>query len=117
MQQDNILSDYYKLSADFLEGKLGGQAWYPSVSALLKFVTTPASLFVKTPANVAWRVFKLANPEFALIEAGMQFNKAKKLKKAGDEAYKIELDDARQNLGTAAVGMGIASVVGTSELT
>ena len=113
MQQDNILSDFYKLSSEYLEKNLSEQAWYPLVKYPSKFITTPASLFVKTPANVAWRVFKLANPEISIIQAAMQFNKAAKLKKAGDEAYKIELDDARQNLGTAAVGMGIASVVGS----
>jgi len=111
MQQENLLSDFItrmgKVSDEF-------EQKYPIfklISKPFQIATMPAVLFRKTPANIAWKTFKMINPEVALIEAAANFAKAKRMKKQGDERYKIQLDEVRDNLGVAAVGFALGAVV------
>lgn len=75
--------------------------------ALLKTTTFP---FVKTPANVAWAFFKIANPSLtmskSLVEAGLAQNA---LRKGNLIEYRQYNKSAKESFGMAAVGMAITA--------
>lgn len=107
-QQSNLISD--------LANKLGNWAKNQEEKNILssaaiktgKLLVSPITLFIKTPANIAWQVFSLVNPEVAVVQSLLFSYKAYDKYKSGDPSYKQDIDSARDWMGTAIVGMGLS---------
>ena len=83
-QQENIVSQTIeaikkKISEDKGENPLGGIG-----SEAARWFGVLNMPFVKTPANIAWEVFNLVNPEFALLQSFVYGAKAYKTKSNAD---------------------------------
>lgn len=111
-QQSNLVSD--------LANYLGGQVKKledksPTSKAAIsagKLVLSPMTLFIKTPANIAWQVFSLVNPEVSVAQSLLFSYRAYNKFKNGDASYKKDLDSAKDWMGTAVVGMGLSLLTG-----
>jgi len=106
-QQANMLSDAFNNFGRFIKDKTDENVLGKNIVGAGKIALTPATLFIKTPANVAWQVFNLVNPEIAIAQSlGLSANAYKKYKN-GDVTYKQDIDRAKDWMGTAVVGIGM----------
>jgi hypothetical protein len=109
-QNENYFNDFFSKIDEWArvskEDKWTANIIKPPV-ALLKASQLP---FVKTPANVAWVFFKIANPSFTMLksltEAGLAQNS---FRKGNLIKYKEYTKNAKESFGLAAIGIGITA--------
>jgi hypothetical protein len=109
-QQNNFISDALTAIGKALDNAAEDRPIAKTALATGRVVTAPVSLFIKTPANIAWQVFNLINPEFAVLQALMHSFNAYNKRKKGDESYKIDVDRAKDWMGTAATGAALGTL-------
>ena len=109
-QNENYFNDFFSKIDEWArvskEDKWTAKVIKPPV-ALLKASQLP---FVKTPANIAWAFFKIANPSLtmtkSLVEAGMAQSA---LRKGNLTEYRQYSKSAKESFGMAAIGMAITA--------
>jgi len=112
LEEENVLSRISKyldqgLSTKKDDSKLKQIAF--GAASILKTATFP---FVKIPANVYWQMFKVANPEVALLQGLYHGGKAFIDAKGGDKAEaKKQYEYLKDNLATAVLGYGVMIAV------
>jgi hypothetical protein len=112
-QNENYFNDFFSKIDEWAkvskEDKWTAKVIKPPV-ALLKASQLP---FVKTPANVAWSFFKIANPSLtmtkSLVEAGLAQSS---LRKGDLISYREYNKKAKESFGLAAIGMAITAGAG-----
>ena len=107
LEQENALSRVSKWMDQGLSTKkddpLAKRIGFGALS-ILKTTTFP---FVKIPANVYWQMFKVANPEVALLQSIYHGTKSFAEAKKGNKAEaKRDLETMKDNLATAVLGYG-----------
>ena len=79
--------------------------------ALLKATTIP---FLKTPANIYWAYFKLANPALTMTKSLVEAGLAQHALKKGDLiGYREFNKKSKESFGTAMIGLAITTVAAT----
>jgi hypothetical protein len=109
-QNENLFNDFFSKIDEWArvskEDKWTAKIVKPPV-ALLKASQLP---FVKTPANIAWSFFKIANPSLtmtkSLVEAGLAQSS---LRKGDLISYREYNKKAKESFGLAAIGMAITA--------
>lgn len=109
-QNENYFNDFFSKIDEFArvskEDKWTAKIIKPPI-ALIKASQLP---FLKTPANVAWAYFKIANPALtmtkSLVEAGLAQNA---LRKGDLIGYKEYSKNSKESFGMASIGIAITA--------
>ena len=109
-QNENYFNDFFSKIDEWArvskEDKWTAKVIKPPV-ALLKASQLP---FLKTPANIAWAYFKIANPALtmtkSLVEAGLAQNA---LRKGDFIGYKEYSKSSKESFGMASIGIAITA--------
>lgn len=109
LEQENALSWASKRLDTWFVTKKDDSRFKKAVLGTLAIGKTATFPFVKIPANVYWQMFKVANPEVALLQGLYHGSKAAFEKDKASARRQYEY--AKDNLATAILGYGVSIAV------
>lgn len=112
LEQENALSWASKKLDTWFVTKKNDPAFKKAVLGGLAIGKTATFPFVKIPANVYWQMFKVANPEIALLQGLYHGGKAFFDAKGGNKAEsRKQYENTKDNFATAIFGYGLSVAI------
>ena len=113
-QNENLFNDLFAKLDEGLKLKKEDRWSSKIVKVPLSILKATQLPYIKTPANVAWAFFKIANPSLTLIksltEAGIAQNS---LRKGDLGGYREYIKKSKESFGLFAVGITLTAVAAT----